>query len=171
MAQKSKDIEEGNFFIQHRIVLELIFFLEERHFANVIRTFSHYAQYSVNFIVFLYTNVINIYSSTQLSANNRRRKDLYSLQKADQDVLNDLGYKEKLEAIDKAILVNASFLAQIVQDPEIFGHDLDEEATSAESESETTHGDIAGRYRLLIPKFWLIVLRRINSTISLALAL
>ena len=115
-----------------------------------------------------------MYSSTQLSANNRRRKDLYSLQKADQDVLNDLGYKEKLEAIDKAILVNASFLAQIVQDPEIFGHDLDEEATSAESESETaacTDGDIAGRYRFLIPKFWLIVLRRIISTISLALKL
>jgi len=104
--KKSKDIEE-----------------EERHFATVIRTFSHYAQYS-------------------LSANNRRRKDFYGLQKADQDVLNDLGYKEKLEAIDKAILVNANFLAQIVEDPEIFGHDLDEETTLAESDSATTHYDI-----------------------------
>jgi carnosine N-methyltransferase len=106
MAQKSKDVEE-----------------EERHFATVIRTFSHYAQYS-------------------LSANNRRRKDLYSLQKSDQDVLNDLGYKEKLEAIDKAILVNASFLGQIVEDPEIFGHDLDEETNLADSATESD--DIAG---------------------------
>jgi hypothetical protein len=72
-------------------------------------------------------------------------------------VLNDLGYKEKLEAIDKAILVNASFLAQIVADPEIFGRDLDvnEEATTAESDPATassTDGDIAGRYRLLDSK-------------------
>ena len=72
-------------------------------------------------------------------------------------MLGDLGYKEKLEAIDKAILVNASFLNQIVADPEIFGHDLDvdeEEETPAESDPATatcTDGDIAGRYRLLIP--------------------
>jgi carnosine N-methyltransferase len=29
--------------------------------------------------------------------------------------------------VDKAILVNADFLAQIVNEPEIFGHDLEEE--------------------------------------------
>lgn len=72
-------------------------------------------------------------------------------------MLNDLGYKEKLEAIDKAIVVNASFLAQIVADPEIFGHDLDmnEEVTPAESDPATipcTDGDIAGRYRLFDSK-------------------
>ena len=77
---------------------------------------------------------------------------MYTLSKADQDVLSDLGYKEKLEAIDKAILVNASFLAQIVADPEIFGHDLDvdEEETPAESDPATascTDGDNEGRYR------------------------
>ena len=82
---------------------------------------------------------------------------MYTLPKADQDLLNDLGYKEKLEAIDKAILVNASFLAQIVADPEIFGHDLDEneDASSAESDPATapcTDGDIEGRYRLLDSK-------------------
>ena len=116
--------------------------------------------------MFFCTPISWIYSSTQLSANNRRRKDLYSLSKADQNLLNDLGYKEKLEAIDKAILVNASFLAQIVVDPEIFGHDLDanEEETPAESDPATatyTDGDIAGRYRLfdskVEKKFWLIV--------------
>ena len=67
---------------------------------------------------------------------------MYSLPKADQEVLSGLGYKEKLEAIDKAILVNASFLAQIVEDPEIFGHDLDEN----EQDPATADGDIAGRY-------------------------
>lgn len=72
-------------------------------------------------------------------------------------MLNDLGYKEKLEAIDKAILVNASFLAQIVADPEIFGHDLDvdEESTPAESDLATApcaDGDIAGWYRLFDSK-------------------
>lgn len=72
-------------------------------------------------------------------------------------MLNDLGYKEKLESVDKAILVNASFLAQIVADPEIFGHDLDvnEEATPAESDPATascTDGDVAGRYRLFDSK-------------------
>jgi carnosine N-methyltransferase len=74
---------------------------------------------------------------------------LYSLSKADQEVLSGLGYKEKLDAIDKAILVNANFLAQIVADPEIFGHDLDgnEEVTPAESDLATADGDIAGRYR------------------------
>jgi carnosine N-methyltransferase len=74
---------------------------------------------------------------------------LYSLSKADQDVLSGLGYREKLEAIDKAILVNASFLAQIVADPEIFGHDLDEneEVISEESDPATADCDIAGRYR------------------------
>jgi len=29
--------------------------------------------------------------------------------------------------VDNAILVNADFLAQIVNEPEIFGHDLEEE--------------------------------------------
>jgi hypothetical protein len=81
---------------------------------------------------------------------------LYTLPKADQDMLNDLGYKEKLEAIDKAILVNASFLAQIVADPEIFAHDLDaEEANPAESDPATApcpDGDIEGRYRFLDSK-------------------
>ena len=79
---------------------------------------------------------------------------MYSLPKADQELLSGLGYKEKLEAIDKAILVNASFLAQIVADPEIFGHDIDEneEVFPAESDPASADGDIAGRYRLFDPK-------------------
>lgn len=72
---------------------------------------------------------------------------MYSLSKADQEVLSGLGYKEKLEAIDKAILINASFLSQIVADPEIFGHGGNEEVTPEESDPATADGDIAGRYR------------------------
>ena len=77
---------------------------------------------------------------------------MYALSKADQEVLSGLGYKEKLEAIDKAILVNASFLAQIVAEPEIFGHDLDENEELTESDPATADGDIAGRYRPFFPK-------------------
>lgn len=43
---------------------------------------------------------------------------------ADQALLEELGYKKKLQDVDKAILVNATFLNQIVANPEIFGHDL-----------------------------------------------
>ena len=76
---------------------------------------------------------------------------MYTLSQADQEVLSGLGYKEKLEAIDKAILVNASFLTQIVADPEIFGHDLDGDV-EAESDPATADGDIEGRYRPFDPR-------------------
>ena len=92
--------------------------VERRQFANVIDTFKNYAQYS-------------------LSANNRRRKDIYLLSQADQDLLGSLGYKEKLDAIDKAILANADFLAQMVEDTEIFGDGLDPQ-TERDSEQSTS---------------------------------
>ncbi|KAF7335718.1 N2227-domain-containing protein [Mycena venus] len=78
---------------------------EQIHFSNVITTFKNYAQYS-------------------LSANNRRRKDFFTLPKPDQDLLASLGYKAKLDQVDIAILANADFLSEVVSDPEIFGHDL-----------------------------------------------
>ncbi|PPQ96317.1 hypothetical protein CVT26_005680 [Gymnopilus dilepis] len=88
---------------------------EQRHFAEVISTFKHYAQHA-------------------LSANNRRRKDVYLLPKADQDILEKLGYKKKLDETDKAIIANADFLAQIVDDPQIFGHELPDEEDGGEEE-------------------------------------
>jgi len=96
--------------------------VERRQFANVIDTFKNYAQYS-------------------LSANNRRRKDIYLLSQADQDLLGSLGYKGKLDAIDKAILANADFLAQMVEDTEIFGDGLDPqtERDSEQTTSETAY--------------------------------
>jgi carnosine N-methyltransferase len=60
----------------------------------------------------------------QLAANNRRRKDVYRLPHADQESLENLGYKQKLNEVDQAILANAEFLDQIVANPEIFGHDM-----------------------------------------------
>ncbi|KAJ7028313.1 N2227-domain-containing protein [Mycena alexandri] len=92
---------------------------EQLHFSNVITTFQNYAQYS-------------------LSANNRRRKDFYTLPKPDQDLLSVLGYKAKLDQVDAAIVANADFLSEVVSDPEIFGHDLAsvvEGEPSAESHS------------------------------------
>ncbi|TFY62950.1 hypothetical protein EVJ58_g3544 [Rhodofomes roseus] len=79
---------------------------EQAHFSNVIQTFMQYAAYS-------------------LSANNRRRKDFFTLPRADQELLHSLRYKEKLAEVDRAILANAEFLNQIVVDPEIFGHELE----------------------------------------------
>ncbi|KAH7929022.1 N2227-domain-containing protein [Leucogyrophana mollusca] len=78
---------------------------EQIHFANVVTTFQQYAQYS-------------------LAANNRRRKDLYTLPHSDKELLDIIGYRQKLQEVDKAILINAEFLKQIVANPEIFGHDL-----------------------------------------------
>ncbi|KAJ2916234.1 hypothetical protein MD484_g4197, partial [Candolleomyces efflorescens] len=69
----------------------------------------------------------------QLSANNRRRRDVFALSREDQDVLDKLGYKKKLDEVDTAILANADFLAKIVENPEIFGHDIEEEDDSSPS--------------------------------------
>ncbi|KIP05611.1 hypothetical protein PHLGIDRAFT_24983 [Phlebiopsis gigantea 11061_1 CR5-6] len=79
---------------------------EQRAFANVVATFSQYESYS-------------------LSANNRRRKDIYKIPRADQELLTALGYKSRLHEVDEAILANAQFLKQLVADPEIFGHALE----------------------------------------------
>ncbi|KAJ7763152.1 N2227-domain-containing protein [Mycena maculata] len=87
---------------------------EQLHFGNVIATFQNYAQYS-------------------LSANNRRRKDFYTLPKPDQELLAALGYKEKLDQVDTAIVANADFLSEVVANPEIFGHDLGSAAESGSS--------------------------------------
>ncbi|KAF5325336.1 hypothetical protein D9619_010108 [Psilocybe cf. subviscida] len=88
---------------------------EERVFEKVIKTFNNYAQWT-------------------LSANNRRRKDIYTLPRADQELLDAVGYKQKLEEVDKAIQVNADFLHQIVDDPNIFVRD------PSEDEQDAPHG-------------------------------
>ncbi|GJE86375.1 N2227 domain-containing protein [Phanerochaete sordida] len=94
---------------------------EQRHFASVIATFNQYASYS-------------------LSANNRRRKDIYKLPRGDQELLTAIGYKTKLHEVDEAILANAEFLKQIVANPEIFGHDLapEDEGGAYEEQQQDT---------------------------------
>lgn len=78
--------------------------------------------------------------SNQAAANHRRRKDLYTLPPADLEILERLGYKQKLDEVDDAILANAKFLNQIIANPEIFGHDIsalegpDGDATVPETE-------------------------------------
>ncbi|KAH7908543.1 N2227-like protein-domain-containing protein, partial [Hygrophoropsis aurantiaca] len=100
---------------------------EQIHFTNVVTTFQQYAQYS-------------------LAANNRRRKDLYTLPPNDKKLLDNIGYREKLNAVDKAILVNAEFLKQIVANPEIFGHDLNFEDSDIKlEESLKSEAPIPGR--------------------------
>ncbi|KAI0649903.1 N2227-domain-containing protein [Trametes meyenii] len=80
---------------------------EERvHFVNVISTFQQYAPYALN-------------------ANNRRRKDIYTIPIEDRELLESIRYKDRIAATDKAILANAEFLNQAIANPEIFGHEID----------------------------------------------
>lgn len=57
---------------------------------------------------------------------------MFTLPLADREVLESLGYKEKLAEVDKAILANAEFLKKIVDNPAIFGHDMDEDEEEVE---------------------------------------
>ncbi|KAI9459315.1 N2227-domain-containing protein [Russula earlei] len=74
---------------------------ENRHFQNVISAFQQYAPYA-------------------LAANNRRLKDIFTLPREDQALIEQLGYKRKLAKVDEAILSNAAFLNLIVANPTIF---------------------------------------------------
>ena len=44
------------------------------------------------------------------------------LSREDQQLLSELGFKQKLVEIDQAILANAHFIGNILQDPEIFAN-------------------------------------------------
>ncbi|KAG6847774.1 hypothetical protein H0H93_006054, partial [Arthromyces matolae] len=95
---------------------------EETHFVNVITTFRNYERYS-------------------LAANNRRRKDIYRLLLADQQVLGELGYKQKLDQVDDAIRANAEFLSLVVAEPQIFAVDLDSEGGDAGEDTSIQDGN------------------------------
>ncbi|TFK28276.1 N2227-domain-containing protein [Coprinopsis marcescibilis] len=109
---------------------------EERvHFQNVISTFNSYTQYT-------------------LAANNRRRRDIYSVPLEDQALLDALGYKKKLDDADEAILVNGDFLSQIVSQPDLFGNDNEDEEEDDTTLSEDnpanhpSHGEPSHSHRL-----------------------
>ncbi|KAH8827108.1 N2227-domain-containing protein [Flagelloscypha sp. PMI_526] len=97
---------------------------ENAHFASVVATFKDYARYS-------------------LSTNNRRRKDIYSLSRADQELISKLTYKSKLDQVDEAIQANANFLKNIVASPDIFGPD-DELDDQGEGHSHSHDHDATG---------------------------
>ncbi|KAI0342396.1 N2227-domain-containing protein [Trametopsis cervina] len=93
---------------------------EQRAFAKVISTFKQYGPYA-------------------LTANNRRRKDIYTLSRADQQLLSELGYKEKLQAVDQAILANAEFLNKIVANTQMFGPGGNEHFDEADAHAGPSH--------------------------------
>ncbi|KAF8582380.1 N2227-domain-containing protein [Ramaria rubella] len=85
---------------------------EQIHFSNIVATFERYEQHSI-------------------SANLRRRKDFFQLPSEDQKLLEEIGWKKKLDEIDTAIQANARFLRNIVISPEIF-----ERRTDGDNEGE-----------------------------------
>jgi carnosine N-methyltransferase len=60
-----------------------------------------------------------------LSANNKRRKDIYRLPRADVELIRGIKYRDKLECVDRAILENAHFLLQVVENADMFGRDVE----------------------------------------------
>jgi hypothetical protein len=93
---------------------------EQIHFQNVITAFQRYAPYTVSALVRAHVQHSPLTQHRQLAGNNRRRKDVFTLPREDQALLEQLGYKRKLAAVDDAILTNSAFLNQIVANPAIF---------------------------------------------------
>lgn len=56
----------------------------------------------------------------KLSANNRRRKDYYKLPLSNRQLLDEISWRARLEAVDEKIMANAEFLAMVVDHPDIF---------------------------------------------------
>ncbi|KAG8975335.1 hypothetical protein FRC05_005894 [Tulasnella sp. 425] len=95
--------------------------LEAQHFAHVIRTFREYETY-------------------HLSANNRRRKDFHRLPRKNQELLEQVGWKKRLEEIDEKIAANQAFLDLIVDHPDIFSHeDVDDDEHDHEPHGSHQH--------------------------------
>ena len=72
---------------------------------------------------------------------------MFTLPRDDQALLEQLGYKRKLAAVDDAILTNAAFLNQIVANPAIFesgrlGDEEDNEETLDGSHDEGLFGEL-----------------------------
>lgn len=111
---------------------------EQIHFQNVIAAFQRYAPFTVSaFVCAPHQNISDTFNHRQLASNNRRRKDVFTLPREDQTLLEQLGYKRKLAAVDDAILTNAAFLNQIVANPAIFENGI---PGDEEDNSETLDG-------------------------------
>ncbi|KAF8830345.1 hypothetical protein HHX47_DHR2000643 [Lentinula edodes] len=104
-------------------LLDAVMFVRISVTAGIVKAIDSIAQQN-----FMFLNGRSGRERYGSAANNRRRKDLFTLPKADRELLEQLGYKEKLDQVDKAILANEQFLNKIVVDPEIFGEDGNEDA-------------------------------------------
>lgn len=80
--------------------------------------------------------MVTLETRCKISANNRRRRDIFKLSAKDQELLGSLGYKKKIDDVDRAILVNAQFVTQIVENPEIFGHELEDNGIEPEAQAD-----------------------------------
>ncbi|RXK41707.1 hypothetical protein M231_00942 [Tremella mesenterica] len=71
---------------------------ERHHWRSVVNAFDHYMRY-------------------HLSANQARRMSFLSLKSEDKILLDSLGYRDKLNAVDEAIRRNAEFIDEMLDDP------------------------------------------------------
>ena len=60
---------------------------------------------------------------------------------ADQQLLEDIGYKAKLDQVDKAIIENAKFLGDIIAEPVVFGNEGENDEKEQEQEQEQETND------------------------------
>jgi carnosine N-methyltransferase len=83
----------------------------------------------------------------QISANVRRRKDFFRLPVEDQKLLEEIGWKSKLDDIDTAIQANARFLRKIVMNPEIFEGGEQDEDDSGHVDAKLEQIELQSRFR------------------------
>jgi hypothetical protein len=125
--------------------------LESIHFNNVLRTFQQYRIYSVRVLSFPGDPLLVPISSPtcchfltcQLSANSRRLRDYYALPLQHQALLDNLGWRKKIDLVDERIEANSRFLKTIVDYPAFFegDSDQDEDGDECEHDDEDASGD------------------------------
>lgn len=113
---------------------------EQIHFQKVITAFQRYAPFTVSAFICAYVQLFPL-NNQQLAGNNRRRKDVFTLPREDQALLEQLGYKRKLAAVDDAILTNAAFLNQIVANPAIFENGIPGDEENNEEPLDGSHDE------------------------------
>ncbi|RSH82127.1 hypothetical protein EHS25_006060 [Saitozyma podzolica] len=91
--------------------------VEERaHWRSVLKAFDGYMQY-------------------HLSANHARRMAFLSLPKESKTLYEELGYREKLDAVDEGIRRNAEFIDEMIADP-VFADMLADPGPEAEQSDD-----------------------------------
>ncbi|PVG03867.1 N2227-domain-containing protein [Serendipita vermifera] len=100
------------------------------HFLKVVQAFRQYQPYAI-------------------SANTRRRRDFHKLPPRDKELLEEVGWKARLDAVDDLIAENAKLLNQVVANPtmfmsaeelEIAGNELNSHAQTHGQDHSHDHG-------------------------------